>query len=200
MMQPEPQPLMLEDIVTALLDPRAPATDLVTKTIQVAMSGFGYNFYDARNVARSNDALVRERAAGLLGEATAALTGFERAYRERILPAATRESPFPSEDVMRRLRALDALRKRFEAAISALASAETPGNDAIWRRFRDERALLVRLVAADVELATGAERLRDAVNALDPNQDDLAALEPVKGQLATLEHALTGRRALLRAA
>jgi hypothetical protein len=191
---------MLEDVVAALLDPHAPATDLVTKTIQVAMSGFGYNFYDARNVARANDALVRERAAGLLGEATAALGEFERAYRERSLPPATREAPFPPAGVMQRLRALDALRKRVEAGISALAGAETPGNDAIWRRFRDERTLLLRLVAADVELATGAERVRDAARALDPDQDDLAAVEPIKAQLAALERALTERRALLRAA
>jgi hypothetical protein len=199
MTQPQPEPLMIEDVVAALLDPRAPATDTVTQAIQVAMSGFGYNFYDARNVARSNDQLVRERAAGLIGEATATLALFERAYRERALPPASRESPFPPDDVMRRLRALDALRKRAEAVISALAFAETPASDAIWRRFRDERTLLLRLVTADVELATGAQQLRDAARALDPSHDDPAALEPLSAQLTALERALTERRSLLRA-
>ncbi len=191
---------MIEDVVAALLEPRGPATDPLIQAIGVAMSGFGYNFYDARNVARSNDQLVRERAAGLLADATAALALFERALRERILPAATRESPYPPDDVMRRLRTIDAVRKRVEAAISALASAETPATDAIWLRFREERTLLLRLVTADVELATGAERLRDAARALDSSQDDLAGLEPLKVQLDALERALTERRALLRAA
>jgi hypothetical protein len=198
-MQPQPQPLVIEDVVEALIDPHAPATDPLVQAIQVAMSGFGYNFYDARNVARSNDQLVRERAAGLLGEAVGALGAFERGYRERNVPAATRETPFPPDDVMRRVRALDALRKRVEAAIAALASAETPATDSIWFRFRDERTLLLRLVSADVELALGAQRLRDAAAALAGAHDDAAALEPLGVQLDEMEGALTKRRALLRA-
>jgi hypothetical protein len=198
-MQPQPQPALVEDVLEALLDPRAPSGDPVVRLLQVAMSGFGYNFYDARNVARSNDQLVRERASGLLAEAVAGLTAVERSYRTRHVPAATREAPFPPDDVMRRLRAFDALRKRAEALIAALAFAETPATDAIWFRFRDEHALLLKLVAADVELATGAERSRDACLALDADAADDAALDPANAELESLERALTKRRALLRA-
>jgi hypothetical protein len=198
-MQPQPQPLAIEDVVAALLDAQAPSADPIVQAIQVAMSGFGYNFYDARNVARSNDQLVRERGAGLLGEAVAQLATYERRYRERNVLPATRENPFPPEDVMRRVRALDALRKRIEAAIAALATAETPATDSIWFRFRDERTLLLRLVAADVELALGAKRLRDAVGALAAGHDDAASLDAPNARLDELDAALVKRRALLRA-
>ena len=199
-MQPQPEPLVIEDIVEALVDPRAPATDPVAKAIQVAMSGFGYNFYDARNVARANDQVVREHASDLLAEGVAAVAAFERAYRERYVPAATREAPFPPDDVMRRVRALDALRKRTEATIAALATAETPATDAIWFRFRDERTLLLKLVATDVELVTGAQRARDACLALELAAGGEIPLEAANAQLDALERALVKRRALLRAA
>jgi hypothetical protein len=196
-MQPQPQPLAIEDLVEALLDPQAPTTDPVLKMLQLAMSGFGYNFYDARNMARSNDQLVRERASALLADAVAAVASTERIYRERNVPAATREEPFPPADVMRRVRDFDGLRKRAEALIAALASAETPATDAIWFRFRDERTLLLKLVATDVELATGAQRALDACVAIDPAGDNLDA---AGAELDALERALAKRRTLLRVA
>ncbi|MBD5635267.1 MAG: hypothetical protein IAI49_12390, partial [Candidatus Eremiobacteraeota bacterium] len=101
-------PFFIDDAVRALLDPRTPVVDPAVKTIQVAMSGFGYDFHDARNAARANDQLVRERAGNVLGEASSELAKLERAYRERNFSGATRERPLPSPEVLHRIREIDA--------------------------------------------------------------------------------------------
>jgi hypothetical protein len=193
-----PEPFFADDALRALLDPRAPAVDPVIQAIQVAMSGFGYNFYDARNVARANDQLVRERASDVLGEAANALGKLERGYKQHAFPESTREQPFPPADVMRRLREIDAARKRCEALVATLHTAETPATDAIWFRFRDEATLLQRLVAFDVALATGSTRARDAALALDAAAFDDASLAPIDAVLAELERGFAARKALLK--
>jgi hypothetical protein len=97
-MQYQPKPLDAGDVARALLDSSAPATDPAVQLLQVAMSGFGYNFYDARNVARANDQLVRGRANDVLGTAAATLGKLEKSYKARAFPEATREQPLPPPD------------------------------------------------------------------------------------------------------
>ena len=53
-----------DDVVRALLDTRDPSGDPIVNAVRQLMTGFGYNFYDAKNVARANDQLVRAKAAG----------------------------------------------------------------------------------------------------------------------------------------
>ena len=192
------EPFYADDAVRALLDPRAPAVSPAIQLLQVAMSGFGYDFYNARNVARSNDQLVRERTSDVLGEASAALGKLERSYREHTFAGATREHPMPPPDVLQRIRELDALRKRCEAIGTALHTAETPGTDAIWFRFRDEETLLHRLVAFDVELAATSTRVRDVALDIKAKEIDETALAAIDADLTALERAFARRSALLK--
>jgi hypothetical protein len=196
--QYQPKPLAVEDVARALLDPSAPALDPAIQLIQVAMSGFGYNFYDARNVARANDQLVRGRANDVLGGAAAALGKLEKAYQQAAFPEATREQPLPPPEVMRRIRTIDGLRKRIEALASALCAAETPATDSIWFRFRDEHTLLFALVACDVALATGADRVAAQAAGLEPSNVGDAAFAPLESELDALERAFAKRRDVLR--
>lgn len=197
-MQYQPKPLSVEDVARALIDPSAPATDPAIQVVQLAMSGFGYNFYDARNVARANDQLVRGRASDVLGTAGATLGKLEKSYKSHAFPEATREQPYPPAEVMGRIRAIDDLRKRIEALASALVAAETPGTDAIWFRFRDERTLLQSLVAYDVALVTGADRIAAAAALLTAADVEDAALAGVESELDALQRAFASRRDLLR--
>jgi hypothetical protein len=197
-MQYQPKPLDAADVARALLDPSAPVTDPAVQLLQVAMSGFGYNFYDARNVARANDQLVRGRASDVLGMAAAALGKLEKSYKARAFPEATREQPLPPPEVMRTIRAIDGLRRRIEALASAIVAAETPATDTIWFRFRDERTLLASLVAFDVELSAGSDRLSQTAAQLAPANLSDEALAPLDAQTDALERAFAQRRNLLR--
>jgi hypothetical protein len=198
-MYQQPKPAELETVVDALIDPKRASSDPLVQFLQVAMSGFGYNFYDARNVARSNDQLVREGVGGMLGEAAAALAAFEKRYRERFVPPATRENPMPSADAMRRLRSIDESRKACEALASRILTAETPATDMIWFRIRDEGATLHALLAHDVSLTIGAERVRAAARDLDLESFGDTSLGALQTELATLDRAIDSRRKLLRA-
>jgi hypothetical protein len=196
--QYQPKPLNVEDVARALLDPSAPATDPAIQLVQVAMSGFGYNFYDARNVARSNDQIVRARVSDVLGTAALTLSTLEKTYKAHAFPGSTREQPYPPPEVMGRIRAIDDLRKRIEALASALVAAETPATDSTWFRLRDERTLLQSLVAYDVVLAGGADRLAAAASLIAPSDVEDAALAALESELQELQTAFTKRRNLLR--
>jgi len=197
-MQQWPQSLVSENLVRELLDPAMASHDPLVQLLQVAMSGFGYNFYDARNVARSNDQIVRARTGGVLGETAAALAAFEKRFRERYVPPASREHPYPPDDAMRRLRAIDAARKHCEALISTLTSAETPATDAVWFRVRDERATLYALVAMDVEMTAVADRARVAGDALSLEGFDDTSLAALEAELTSLDRTFERRRHFLR--
>ncbi len=197
-MQQWPAQPVSEDVVRALLDPDTASHDPVVQLLQVAMSGFGYNFYDARNVARSNDQIVRERTGAVLGETARALGNFERKFRDRFAPPASREHPYPPAEAMRRLRAIDAARKHCEALISTVTSAETPATDLIWARIRSERATLSALVAFDVDLTARADRARAAADALPLETFDDTSLAPIERELDDLDRAFERRRAMLR--
>ncbi len=187
-----------EDVVRALLDPSQPSHDPSVAFAQVALSGFGFNFYDARNQARANDLLVRERVSNLLADAAALLRKLETRYGERYIPPATRDQPFPPPDAMRRVKTLHDLSARIDAAGSSVLTLEVPGADPIWSRLRDELPTLHRLVAFDVGLASAATALFERANAVTPEAvESDAAFGAFEEDLTVLRKALVERRALL---
>jgi hypothetical protein len=155
-----------EEAISALLDPQKPVHDPVLQSLQVMMSGFGYNFYDAGNVARANDQIVRDKAAGMLAETDRTLRALERDYRARYIPPPSREQPFPDAQALAPLDELERLRKRIEALATTIRCFEAPGGDMVWFRIRQERATLERLLAFDVGLVGSVRALSQAVQAL----------------------------------
>jgi hypothetical protein len=99
---------------------------------------------------------------------------------------------------MRTIRAIDGLRKRIEALASSIVAAETPATDTIWFRFRDERTLLTALVAYDLELSSGTDRVAQAAAAIAPAACGEDSLGPLEIEIDTLERAFAKRRDLLR--
>jgi len=191
------EPHVPEDVVKAVLDPERPSNDPVVRTVQLLMSGFGYDFYDARNVARANDLLVRAKARELLAEAARALARLEHAFRDAFVPPATREQPLPPADVLQTLRSTARFVQRIDDTAARIAALETPATDAIWFRVRTESALLERLVAFDVDLVVAANDLAATVAALDVDALHGGRSEPVTQGIARIEHALAERAALL---
>jgi hypothetical protein len=187
-----------EDVGAALLDVQHPSADPVIQGLQLMMSGFGYNFYDAGNVARANDQIVRDHAAQFLAEADRTIRRLEREYRERFIGAPSREQPFPTSEQRAPLDELERTRKRIEDAATAIRCFEAPGGDAIWFRFRAERATLVRLLGFDAGLVAAARAIATTVDSLRAESVcDRLVDDAVREPLASLETLLAQRRSLL---
>ena len=180
-----------------LLDARDPSGDPVVEGVRLLMSAFGYDFYDARNVARANDQLVRAKVAGILADAGRALARLEFAYREEFCPPPSRAQPFPPPDVTKPLKALERTMRRLADVETAIRTAETPATDMIWFRVRSERWMLEKLLACDVGLAVTATELAERVAKLDPAALRGTALDELSAAIESLDRTLDGRRKLL---
>ena len=180
-----------------LLDARDPSGDPVVEGVRLLMSAFGYDFYDARNVARANDQLVRAKVAGILADAGRALARLEFAYREEFCPPPSRAQPFPPADVTKPLKTLERTMRRLADVETAIRTAETPATDMIWFRVRSERWMLEKLLACDVGLAVTATELAERIAKLDPAALRGTALDELSAQIESLDRTLDGRRKLL---
>lgn len=156
-----------------------------TRALQIALSGWGYDFYHPANVARANDLLVRQRVTGWIREAAAGADELERDYARERVPPATREEPFPAPELARTIRAIRGLRDACAALAARIDAVEMPAGDGIWNRFRRERPLLEALVVADAALLAYAQTLSTAI--LQLTTDAVDAAVPF-GDLRTLLH------------
>jgi hypothetical protein len=183
-------------IARALLQGGAGPSDPAVKAVQVLLSGFGYNFFDPANAARANDQLVRAHASGLLAEAALALVKLEGAFRAAKVPPSTSQQPFPPAEAVRTLRQIDGLRRRLVDLGSALLTLETPGGDRIWARLRNERELVERLLATDVGMISGAQRVAEATRGLGPDAAP-EQLPVIEAAATELDQMLRDRRGVL---
>jgi len=177
-----------------------PADNPVVRRLQLLTTGWGYNFYDDRNQARADDMLIRQKVCHRLGEAVTALSGLEVAYRQRFVPPATREAPFPPAETMERLRAIGRLKARVGDISVRLSGASVPTQDKIWFRLRQERTLLLQLLSYDEGMIAGAERIADLARDLTPEQwdaDPSGAATTFDAPLRELDEALRARNDLL---
>ena len=166
---------------------------------QVAVNlfyGWGYNFYRTENQLRADDLLVRHQVAGLLGEARAAISSAEAAYREEHLPPLSREHPRPDAVALKQARLLEALAAQFTAISSRMRSLPTPANDRIIQRHRAEAETLARLLQADMALAGHAEGLRQMVQGQSPDWI-MQHVQELQAHLVAIDTALASRQAIL---
>src|SRR5579883_2375115 len=66
-----------------------PSNSPVVQQLQLLLTGYGYNFYNSVNKARSDDLLVRERASYYLAQAVNMLANLRGAYQRRFIPQLT---------------------------------------------------------------------------------------------------------------
>jgi hypothetical protein len=177
-----------------------PTNNPVVRRLQLLTTGWGYNFYDDRNRARADDLLIRQKVCHRLGEATSILSALEVAYRQRFIPPATREAPFPAAEVMERLREIGRLKARVQDLSVRLSGASVPTQDKVWFRLREEQALLLQLLSCDEGMIAGAERIADLARDLTPDRweaDSSGCTAAFDDPLREMDESLRARNDLL---
>ncbi|MBV9849227.1 MAG: hypothetical protein JO250_06015 [Armatimonadetes bacterium] len=169
-----------------------PSSDPLIQKLQVLVGSPGYNYYNDKNKMRADDLLVRQRASAALAEGARALAALEPEYRRRFLPPATRENPYPPVEAMESLRALGRLRARLDDLAAQILGMPVPAQDKTWWRFRDEKALLARLLDFDYQLLLQTSAIGEEAHTLtaDAWQSGTAQarFDTLLGPLDTLIH------------
>ena len=88
-----------------------PSNNVLIQQLQLLLTGYGYNFYNKANQARSDDMLVRERAAYNLAEAVSLLAQLRSDYSIRFIPPLTRANPDPPAEAMAQVREIETVQQ-----------------------------------------------------------------------------------------
>ena len=166
-----------------------PSNDPVVQQLQLLLTGYGYNFYNKANLARSDDRLVRERASYFLAQAVARLAQIRSDYFARFIPPLTRANPDPPQEAMAQLREIEAVQQALSSIESHIRGMSVPTQDRIWMRFRQEQPLLMQLCNFDLNLVRGSEQIYQYVAQLTPeqwNNQSSGPLRQMTDQLARL--------------
>ena len=161
--------------------------------------GWGYNFYRTENQLRSDDQLVRTKAAWLLGHAMASVSMAEADYRREFLPPPSRAKPFPDAAAVGSAQKLERLALEIGAVEGAIQQLPVPENDRMTQRFRQEAATLKVLIEHDEQLVGQCELLRSMVDGqngaaiLEKLPDLNGGLEAIRGTLLQRESVLHSR-------
>ncbi len=145
-----------------------PSNDPVIQQLQLLLTGYGYNFYNATNQARADDLLVRERASYFLTQATDLLARLRGEYQRRYVPPLTRENPFPSAEALAHLREIEQVQQELSNVETHIRGMSVPSQDRIWWRFRQEQPLLFQLLNFDLALVRDSEQIYEYVSHLTP--------------------------------
>lgn len=146
-----------------------PSYDPVVQQLQLLLTGYGYNFYNSANQARSDDLLVRQRASYFLSQAIAMLAQLRNNYSMRFIPPLTRAYPDPPQEALAQLREIESVQQALSQLESHIRGMSVPTQDRIWWRFRQEQALLMQLLNFDLGLVRSSEQIYQYVSQLTPD-------------------------------
>ncbi len=166
-----------------------PSNDPIVQQLQLLLTGYGYNFYNSANQARSDDLLVRQRASYFLSQAASMLTQLRTDYSMRFIPPLTRANPDPPSEVMAQIREIESAQQALSSLESHIRGMSVPTQDRIWWRFRQEQALLMQLLNFDLSLVRSSEQIYQYVSQLTPelwNSQGSSTLRQMTQQLARL--------------
>lgn len=145
-----------------------PSHDWFVQQIELLLTGYGYNFYDKKNMARADDLLVRQKAGSSVADAAQSLASLEVEFQRHYVRSATRDNPYPPAEVMDKLRDIKLLRQQVSDLEGKIRGMPVPTQDRTWWRFRDEQTLLNQLLSFDYELLRQTEQLYQWVRGLTP--------------------------------
>ncbi|HEX2910415.1 MAG TPA: hypothetical protein VH186_06370 [Chloroflexia bacterium] len=148
---------------------KGPSNNPLVQQLQLLLTGYGYNFYDKKNQARADDLLVRQKASNSLEEAAQALSALERDFQRQFIPPLTRESPFPSQEILNEVREITRLRERISALASRIRGMPVPTQDRTWWRYREEQATLQRLLELDYYMVWHSNQVAGMSLSLTPS-------------------------------
>ena len=166
-----------------------PSIDPVIQQLQLLLTGYGYNFYNAANQARADDLLVRERASYHLGQAIDMLSQLQSEYQRRFIPPLTRANPDPPQETLAQVREMEAARQALSDIETHIRGMSAPAQDRTWWRFRQEQTLLAQLLNFDLSLVRGSEDLYQYVAQLTPegwNTQGSGPLRQLMQRVATI--------------
>lgn len=174
-----------------------PSENPLVQQLQLLLTGYGYNFYNTTNQARSDDLLVRERASYFLGQAITLLSGLRGEYQRRFIPPLTRENPFPPQEAMALLREMEEVQQAISNLESHIRGMSVPTQDRVWWRLRQEQPLLAQLLSFDLRLVRGAEQLQQFMGQLTPEGWNLYSAGMLRSQLQQLTQVAQERERFL---
>jgi hypothetical protein len=163
-----------------------PSNNPLVQQLQLLLTGYGYNFYNNANQARSDDMLVRERASYYLGQAVSLLSQLRNDYSIRFIPPLTRANPDPPAEAMAQIREIEAVQQAISQVEAHIRGMSVPTQDKIWWRFRQEQALLGQLLNFDLMLVRSSEQLYQYVTQLMPDNWNMAGSGPLRGMTQQL--------------
>jgi hypothetical protein len=158
--------------------------------------GWGYNFYRLENQWRADDQLVRAKAAGLLGQAHAALDLAEQDFRREKLPPPSRAHPFPDAGAVADCQKLERLGAEIGALVARLHALPAPENDRMTQRYRSEAETLIKLGAIDAQLVGQCELMRSSLDG-QPGAWVLENLATLQRGLVAIAETVRERQAVL---
>jgi hypothetical protein len=166
---------------------------------QVAINlfyGWGYNFYRTENQLRTDDQLIRAKAAWLLGLARAAVDIAEQAYRRERLPPPSRANPYPDPEAVAACQSLERFGAALGALVGRLHALPVPENDRMTQRYRSEASTLRWLADCDETLIGQCELLKTSLEGQTGAWvlENLASLE---GGLAAIGKTMEERQGIL---
>ena len=168
-----------------------PSNNPLVQQLQLLLTGYGYNFYNKANQARADDMLVRERASYNLSQAVSSLAQLLSDYSMRFIPPLTRANPDPPAEAMAQVREIEAVQQAVSRVESHIRGMSVPTQDKIWQRFRQEQALLEKLLEFDLRLVRDSEQVYQYVAQLTPDSwksGESGPLRQMTQQLEQLAH------------
>ena len=159
----------------------------------------GFSFYAHGERCRTDDLLVRQRAADALAQGAAAIRDGIGVYRRRFIPDPTREQPLPPSGALAVLHELESLQTTVADLQTQVRNQPLGASDRTWSRLRSAHVALELALAFDHHLILHADAVRDACVALNPESlgptPDTArkALDAVRGPLDAVTATLRDR-------
>jgi hypothetical protein len=126
--------------------------------------GWGYNFYRTENQLRADDLLIRSKVGWLLGLARKSVESAESEYRREKLPPPSRAHPRPEPDAMAGAQMIERLSKALGSLQGLISAQPVPENDRMTQRYRQEGAILQKLIESDEQLIGQSELLRSLLD------------------------------------
>jgi hypothetical protein len=174
------------------------SNDPIVQALQVALSGFGYNFYNTQNQARSDDLLVRGKASGYLSDAASCLMTLAGEYQKRHVPPLTREHPDPPREAMAAVQDIRDLQQEIADLEGRVRGMSVPTADRIWGRFRQELMTLRQLLQFDLDMVRGSEMIFQQVSNANADNWSGAYAQEVRNQVRRLNQISQARDQFLR--